>query len=169
ELGGMRHFAADVEDLNRWPRHPETVLILENLETGYAFTDDWPGTVVLHGNGANVGSYARIDWVRTADVFYWGDIDVPGISFVHDLRTRGIEATSVLMDTATLTAFRHLAVTSHATRSDEPELLTTAERELYQYLADYMADNETGLLLEQERIPWPWAHQTLADIVRHAR
>lgn len=164
-LGGMRAFAAAVEDLNNWPKRPSTVLILENQETGYAFTEDLPGVVVLHGMGANIASYARIDWVRGADVLYWGDIDGPGLRFVADLRAHAIPARTVLMDLPTLQRFRHLAVDGATPYSDEPDPLTDAERELYRHLADYATENGTGLLLEQERIPWPHAEQTLAEAI----
>ena len=110
QLAGMRHLAASVEDLNRWEHRPDTVVILENKETGYAITDDHPGTVVLHGQGFSVACYARIGWVRTARiVIYWGDIDAPGLQFVNDLRGHGITVSTILMDTATLHRFRHLA------------------------------------------------------------
>ncbi len=56
-------------------------------ETGYAITDDHPGTVVLHGHGFSVVNYARITWARHAQsLIYWGDIDAPGLQFVNDLR-----------------------------------------------------------------------------------
>ena len=110
-VGGMRHFAASVEDLSAWTAQPRTVIILENKETGYAITADHPGTVAFHGHGFSVLNYARIPWVRTAaDVIYWGDIDGPGLEFVSDLRGHGIPARTILTDTATLDAYRHLAV-----------------------------------------------------------
>jgi hypothetical protein len=110
-VGGMRHFAASVEDLSAWTAQPRTVIILENKETGYAITADHPGTVAFHGHGFSVLNCARIPWVRTAaDVIYWGDIDGPGLEFVSDLRGHGIPARTILTDTATLDAYRHLAV-----------------------------------------------------------
>ncbi len=83
-LGGMRHFAASVDDLNAWTVQPRTVIILENKETGYAITDDHRGTVVLHGHGFSVVNYARITWARSAQVLiYWGDIDAAGAQAAH--------------------------------------------------------------------------------------
>lgn len=165
-VGGMRHFAATTDDLNGWPHHPSTVVILENKETGYAFTDDMPGVVVLHGNGSNVAPYARIDWVHSADVLYWGDMDGPGLRFVSDLRERGVAARSVLMDLPTLRAFGHLAVAGAAPGNGVPGSLTAGERELYAHLLDHTHSTGTGLVLEQERIPWPHAQQTIADAIK---
>jgi hypothetical protein len=162
QVGGMRHFAASVEDLNRWPRTPTTVLLLENKETGYAITEDILGTVVLHGAGGNVTQFARIRWVREArKVIYWGDLDLPGLAFLSDLRGAGVAATSVLTDLATLEKFGHLAVEGASTTRLEVPYLSTAERELYGYLEKYANEHSSGRLLEQERIEWDYAWQVL--------
>src|SRR5262249_47754922 len=111
QFGGMRHFAASIDDLNVWPRQPRTVVILENKETGYALTNDLADTVVLHGEGFSVLHYARVEWVRSAaTVLYWGDIDAAGLQFVNDLRGYGIAATTVMMNRETLDRFADLAV-----------------------------------------------------------
>ncbi|MGA6205455.1 Wadjet anti-phage system protein JetD domain-containing protein [Nocardia testacea] len=164
QLAGMRHLAAGVEDLSRWPRTPDTVVILENKETGYAITDDHPGTVVLHGAGFGVAHYARIKWVRAArKVIYWGDIDLPGLAFLSDLRGNGVAANSVHMDLETLKLFRHLTVEgAPANRINVPHL-TEPERRLYDHLLDYSTTHDTGLLLEQERITWDHAYPVLVD------
>lgn len=90
--GARMEIAASVEDLNAWSAQPHTVAILENKETGYAITDDHPCTTVLHGHGFSVVNYARITWARHAQsLIYWGDIDAPGLQFVNDLRSLGLE------------------------------------------------------------------------------
>ncbi|HZO64731.1 MAG TPA: Wadjet anti-phage system protein JetD domain-containing protein [Kribbellaceae bacterium] len=165
-LAGMRHFAASVDDLNGWPHHPRTVLILENKETGYALTDDHDGVVVLHGGGLNVASYARITWVRQADkVVYWGDIDAVGLQFVSDLRGHGVTITSVMTDVATLDRFHRFAVEGAGPQRNEVPNLTEPERLLYQRLVDHASSTGTGLLLEQERIPWSHAYPTLVTAI----
>lgn len=159
QVGGMRHFAASVEDLNGWQTHPTAVAILENKETGYAVTEDLPGAVILHGHGRYIEQYARITWVRTAkQVVYWGDLDVPGLQFISDLRAHGIPATTILTDQATLERYRSLAVPGPAPRATAiPPHLTAPELQLYQLLIEHARADGTGLLLEQERIPWSTA------------
>ncbi|MGW2659976.1 Wadjet anti-phage system protein JetD domain-containing protein [Nocardia tengchongensis] len=167
QLAGMRHLAAPVEDLDRWPRRPATVVILENKETAFAVTADHSGTVILHGHGFFVDQYARIIWVRNADrVIYWGDLDTAGLQFVSDLRAVGVAATTILTDTETLDRFRHLAVEGTVPqRKSIPQHLTEAERELYHVLVEHAARTGTGLLLEQERIPWEFAHPRLLNAI----
>jgi hypothetical protein len=165
-VGGLRHFAASVEDLNALGLRPRTVVILENKETGYAITGDLAGTVVCHGAGFSIVNYARVTWIRNApQVIYWGDIDAPGLQFVSDLRGLGIAARTVLMDRATLERYRHLAVTGAGPARHELPNLEPPEQQLYAHLVQHAADHGTGLLLEQERIPWAHAYQQLTHTI----
>jgi hypothetical protein len=162
QIGGMRHLAASIDDLNGWTELPDVVVIIENKETAYALTTDHPGVVVLHGEGFDVASYARITWVPTAaKVVYWGDIDLPGLHFLDDLRAYGVRVQSVLMDLATLARFRHLAVEGAAPLRKNIHHLEGPERDLYQHLVDHARATGRGLLLEQERILWTHAETVL--------
>jgi len=166
-VGGMRHFAASVDDLNALGLQPRTVVILENKETGYAITSDLAGTVVCHGAGFSIVNYARVTWIRNApQVIYWGDIDAPGLQFVSDLRGLGIAAHTILMNLATLERYRHLAVTGAGPARHELPNLKPPEQQLYAHLVQHAADHGTGLLLEQERIPWIHAYQELTDAIK---
>lgn len=166
-LGGMRHFAAGIDDLNLWSRRPHTVVILENKETGYALTDDLADVVVLHGEGFSVLHYARIDWVRTAaEILYWGDIDAAGLQFVNDLRRYGIDATTMLMNCETLDRFIDLVVEGAGPQRRTLPHLHADEQKLYRYLVEYADSNPSGLLLEQERIPWNYAYPVLLQQLR---
>jgi hypothetical protein len=165
-IGGMRHFAASVHDLAASGLRPQTVVILENKETGYAITDDLPGTVVCHGAGFSIVNYARITWIRNApQVIYWGDIDAPGLQFVSDLRGLGVAAHTVLMDLATLERYRHLVVKGAGPARHELRNLTPTEQQLYAYLVQHSTRHGTGILLEQERIPWAHAYQQLTKAI----
>ena len=53
-----------------------------------------------------------------------------------------------------------ICATAHPQRTTVPHL-TRGEQELYTCLADYAAVHDTGLLLEQERVPWPTAYPVL--------
>ncbi len=163
-LGGMRHFAASVDDLNAWSAQPHTVIILENKETGYALTDDHQGTVVLHGHGFSIVNYARITWVRNTRVLiYWGDIDAAGLQFVSDLRSLGLTVQTVLTDIPTLEKYWHLATEGAPPQRTGLPHLTPREQKLYAHLAEHAATHGTWLLLEQERIPWSHAYPVLTE------
>lgn len=162
QIGGMRHLAASIEDLNAWPNQPDVVVIIENKETAYALTTDHPGMIVLHSEGFDVATYARLNSVRTATkVIYWGDIDLAGLHFLDDLRAYGVQVKSILMDLPTLNTYRHLAVEGATPYRKNIGHLTKPERELYDHLAAHANTTGCGLLLEQERIPWIHANDIL--------
>lgn len=166
QTAGLRNFAASVEDLNATGLRPRTVVILENKETGYALTSDVTGTVVCHGAGFSIVNYARVNWIRDApQVVYWGDIDAPGLQFVNDLRDLGVYARTVLMDLTTLDRHLHLAVTGALPVRRQLPHLEPHEQQLYARLVKHAADHGTGLLLEQERIPWTYAYQQLTHAI----
>jgi len=165
QFAGMRTFAATIDDLNRWREQPSQVLILNNRETAFAITNNHKRTAVLYGHDFHAGPYARINWVWTAErIVYWGDIDTASLQFVSDLRALGIPVRTVLTDTGTLHRYRRLAVEGELPRRNTaPPHITDAERELYERLAAYSAEHGTGLLLEQERLPWQEVYPTLTS------
>ncbi|WP_067510024.1 Wadjet anti-phage system protein JetD domain-containing protein [Actinoplanes sp. TFC3] len=162
QFAGMRHFAAGIDDLNLWPNRPRIVVLLENKETGYALIDDLPDTVVLHGEGFSVLHYARIDWVRAATrVLYWGDIDAAGLQFVSDLRGYGISVRTVMMNRETLDMFADLSGDGAGPQRRTLPNLEDEEQDLYSLLVEYADTHSSGILLEQERIPWTHAYPLL--------
>ena len=123
--------------------------------------------MVLHGEGFSVLHYARIDWVRTAaEILYWGDIDAAGLQFVNDLRRYGIDATTMLMNCETLDRFIDLVVEGAGPQRRTLPHLHADEQKLYRYLVEYADSNPSGLLLEQERIPWNYAYPVLLQQLR---
>jgi hypothetical protein len=69
------------------------------------------------------------------------------------------------MDRATLERYRHLAVTGAGPARHVLPNLKSPEQQLYAHLVQHAADHGTGLLLEQERIPWAHAYQQLTDTI----
>jgi hypothetical protein len=69
------------------------------------------------------------------------------------------------MDRATLERYRHLALTGAGPARHELLNLKPPEQQLYAHLVPHAADRGTGLLLEQERVPWVHAYQQLTDTI----
>jgi hypothetical protein len=118
------------------------------------------GVVAAYGQGNAVVSLARIQWLRDARIFYWGDLDSHGFRILHQARAAGLSAHSVLMDTATLHEHRDLWVTEPKPFTGTAALLTEAE-------ANALAELRTlaHIRLEQERIPWTYALTALREAV----
>lgn len=107
---------------------------------------------------------AAIPWVRTARIIYWGDIDTYGLEILAQLRSVLPQTESVMMNRQTLEAFRGLAVAENRQASGaHVEHLRENEREVFDALK--MGDL-ARLRLEQERIPWPVARETLLAVAQ---
>jgi len=137
---------------------PENVFVFENLESVLAMPD-LPGAVVIHGAGYGVDDRLRnIPWALTSPLSYWGDLDSHGFAILNQLRSVCPDARSVLMDEATLLAFRDLWVPEPGPATGVFGLLTDAEQSALDRLRA-----EGNVRMEQERITWQFA---LAELRR---
>ena len=160
---GLSDLSLPLDEWAQLPLQPEIVFISENLQTGLAF-EAHPKSVVFFGLGAGVTQLAAIPWVRTARIIYWGDIDTYGLEILAQLRSVLPQTESVMMNRQTLEAFRGLAVAENRQASGaHVEHLRENEREVFDALK--MGDL-ARLRLEQERIPWPVARETLLAVAR---
>ena len=137
-----------LSQLAQWQVPCDKVFITENKINGLSFPhqDD---SIVIFGLGYGVDSLAKLSWLNTKELFYWGDIDTHGFSILSRLRGYFPKAKALMMDESTLKQLSHLCV-------EEPEKsrcthvlknLSVAEEALYQYL-------QLGhQRLEQERVP----------------
>lgn len=146
EADGVRQFSVDLEGLRRLSIQPQRVLIVENLVSALTLPD-LPGTVAIHGMGFAAPTLASVAWVAAAEQRYWGDLDTYGFQILGRVRAALPEVRSVLMDLATLTAHRGLAVAEPAPFRGGIGYLTAEE---HRALAMLRAG---GLRLEQERLP----------------
>lgn len=158
--GGLMDTSAPLEQLAALRIVPRTVFIMENLETVLALPliSD---AVAVHGSGYAVDRMERLPWVRDTEVIYWGDLDSHGFAILNRLRSRGISAQSVLMDTATLDAHADLCVVEPTPRAGGLNYLTANELKTAGLLAE-----RGNVRLEQERVDWSYALAAL-ERARH--
>lgn len=149
--GGLRDIEAPLTDVNGLDLQPQSVLVVENLETGLALPN-LPGRVAFMKLGLAVGLLAEVAWLRDVPITYWGDIDTHGFAILNIARQTFPQVHSALMDEGTLTEFRHLAVREPKQAPNGAfEALTGPERNV---LAGLYEDRwGPQLRLEQERLP----------------
>lgn len=150
-LGGLRALRAAVDEVSNLALFPTAVVIVENKESALAI-EDIPGTVLIHSLGNNLGVLRNIAWLRPARVIYWGDLDRHGFTLLSRARALIPRLESVLMNPATIIAFRDRAVLEDMIRHDPPEpTLTACELAALTHLES----STVGLYLriEQERLP----------------
>lgn len=133
--------------LGGWQAEGVPVLIVEN-KVNLLTTPRGRYAIALGGLGNGLALLRYVPWLATADVTYWGDLDVEGLAILSALRAMFPRACSVFMDEAAVAAWRHLAVpgTGRA-RADMPPHLTQGEQGAFLLCAEH------NLRIEQERIP----------------
>jgi len=160
-IGGLCDLEAPVQELAGLPIQPCKILVLENLETGLALPDI-PGTVAVLKLGNAVPLLANVGWVTGTRCVYWGDIDTRGFAILDLAHATLPRVKSVLMDESTLLAYRNLCTLEPSQYgANDLTRLTESERRVYLGLKSQIWG--TNLRLEQERIPWQHALQSVAD------
>ncbi len=150
---------ADAAEL--FPDTPPRVLIVENKQTFLALptlADACPPTIALLGSGTAAHQLNALRWLNHADIAYWGDLDAAGFAILNAVRAHFPHTTSLLMDTATVTTFQHLAVPDPGDGSATLTHLTTEEQRAYRLLF-----TEGRLRIEQERIPFVHANAMIHE------
>ena len=161
-IGGLSDIAAPWEELAALDLPASRVFIIENLQTGLAFSD-MPGAIVFMRLGYNVDVLARLPWIARAKPIYWGDLDTHGFAILNRARTYLPTLQSVLMDEETLLSHRTLWVEEKEQHSAEvlPQL-TEVEQAVYRRLKQQRWGK--NVRLEQERIAWNRAISVLMDL-----
>lgn len=162
-LSGLSDISLPWEELATLQLPLQSVLIVENLQTGLAFTD-LPGTLVLMRLGYAVDVLAKLPWLNTVPCFYWGDLDTHGFAILNRARSYLPQLQSVLMDEETLLNYRLLwneEPQQHAAES--LPLLTASEQHVYQHLKQHTWG--PAIRLEQERIAWDDAMKEIEPLI----
>ncbi len=146
---GLCDVSSPVGELAQFPLRPDRVFVFENLATLLAMPPV-RGAVVVDGGGHRVDLVAKLPWAHT--VTYWGDLDSHGFAILNRLRSRGVAATSALMDIETLLAHRDLWGVDGNPDTGRPSFLEPDEQAVLRRLGA-----EGNVRLEQERIPWSFA------------
>lgn len=160
-VGGLCDIEAPAGEIASFPIAPETVVIVENLETGLALPE-LPGAVAVLRLGNAVSVLGLLPWLHDAKVVYWGDIDTHGFAILDRARRAVPQLQSVLMDEATLLSHRPLwGQESMQCPNVQLGALTAQERSVY----DNLRANTWGqrVRLEQERLGWAKAVEALAQ------
>lgn len=165
QLGGLEDVEVPLSQLAELGLRPKAVVIVENQESGVALPD-MAGVVAFMRMGNSVSSLAAVPWLRGLPAVYWGDIDTHGLAILSRARRVFPGLHSVLMDEATLLAHKSLW-SQEPVQHAEAELadLSQAERTVFDGLKAGLWGPKVRL--EQERLPWTAAVQTLQRAIEH--
>ena len=122
------------------------VIIVENRDV-FMCLPDIPCTLAVFGSGKAASLIPDCDWINSTQIVYWGDCDEAGYGILSNLRCRFPQVRSLLMDQATWSRWKHLAIPGKRDSTATPSYLTAAETAaLHEILVG-------PWMLEQERIP----------------
>jgi len=109
-------------------------------------------TIAIFGSGYSVFLLKNVEWFKTLELLYWGDVDVQGFEILSQFRASFPLTKSILMDQQTFDAFFEddLGTPSEISISLN---LTTVEKKLYDLL------KENNWRLEQEKIPFGYVNK----------
>lgn len=152
-------FALPAPAFRALPLAGANVVVTENLRNFLALPPISKGVAVFGGGNA-VPLLAGAVWLQESRILYWGDVDRHGFAILGQMRTIFPHTKSLLMEPATLTAWRMLA----ATDPTPPLVLelsrfSASERETLEKIT------ERNLRLEQERIPFAAVVAALQEAV----
>jgi hypothetical protein len=161
-IAGLNDVSVPAEQFAGLSLNAETVFITENEINGLAFPD-LPGAIVIFGLGYGLDRLARISWLESKQIIYWGDIDTHGFAILNRLRHHLPQAKSLLMDRDTLEQHRALWGQEPKQRRFLGQLdrLRPEEQALYEDLRDDLLGERVRL--EQERIDFGWLRQSLSS------
>jgi hypothetical protein len=135
--------------------HNQDCIIVEN-KLVFLTLPELPNALAIFGGGFGVDRLARLPWLHTCRLWYWGDLDAQGFQILSRLRSAFPQARSLLMDETTLSAFDGFAVPGTPCPPMELPGLTADEQALFAHLAG------ANLRLEQERIDYAY----VCDVLR---
>ncbi len=135
-----------ISALAAMPIRSPKIIIVENLVNLLTLPfGHWQ--LGLGALGRAASELRQVNWLHSATITYWGDLDVEGFEILSSLRAAFPHVQSWLMDEAALNQYRTLAATGTGRKPVPPPFLTLAERAAFDRCV------EENLRIEQERIP----------------
>jgi hypothetical protein len=148
-LPGFRDVSLPVSEFRAAHFPARRVFILENKMNFLAFPEV-PEAAAIWGGGFQVGNLKNTDWLASAEIFYWGDLDAHGFQILDQLRGYYPHTQSLLMDRETLHRFQVDWGTGAPMVMNRLPRLTEEEHSVFEFLKN------NNLRLEQEKIPQDW-------------
>ena len=157
-LPGFDEIGIAETDINTLSLSCKRVFIIENDIAALTFPK-LPHSIILFGKGYNVASLKDIEWLKSVEIYYWGDMDVHGFEIMSQVRSYFSHVQSFLMDQETFENFKPDFETGKRNKTPTPVYLTHEEAKLYHII------REGNLRLEQEKISQTWVQSRVHSLL----
>ncbi|MCD6432470.1 MAG: hypothetical protein J7L21_00370, partial [Sulfurimonas sp.] len=153
-IAGLSDISLNIDEFRHLNPVCRYIYIVENKITTLSFPP-LKNSMVIFGNGYGVEVLRDVEWLKTKDIFYWGDIDSDGFAILSQVRGYFKDTVSILMDKQTKDSFKHFGVEVKSSICKELKNLTDKEKNMF--------DNIGNFRLEQERIGFEYVKNSLAN------
>lgn len=142
-----------VSEFNNFHSHCNNIFVAENLMNFLTLPHLAKTIAIWSGGGFNVSHLQNIDWLKTKQFYYWGDIDAHGFQILNQFRTYFPDTVAVMMDEETLLSFT--SASGQQATNQNLQRLTESELKLYNHL------RQNNIRLEQEKITQTFAEEKI--------
>ncbi len=132
-VGGLRYFAAPVEDLAQLEINPRTVMFVEDISTALSLPD-MPSKVAIITPSHSLGELCRVKWIANSqECLYFGSIDLRSFAILNNIRVYLPNSESCLMDQQTMAQNQDLWTHDDISAQDLPMPMALNQREMSMY------------------------------------
>ncbi|MBO5566100.1 MAG: hypothetical protein J5934_02610 [Succinivibrio sp.] len=131
--GGLRYFAAPVEDLAKLDIYAKTVMFIEDVSTALSLPD-MPGKVAIITPSHSLGELCRVKWIANShQCLYFGSIDLRSFAILNNIRVYLPNTESCFMDQQTMAQNQDLWSHDDISAQDLPMPMALNQREMSMY------------------------------------
>lgn len=157
----FRDITIPLEEFQSWENTIEKVFFTEN-EINFLSFPNLKNSIVIFGKGYGIYLLFDVQWLKSREVYYWGDIDTHGFNILSIARGFLPNIKSFLMTEEILMSHRSLWVNEDKPFLSEIKNLTPKEQDLVSKLQNgYFAPK---VRLEQERIRFKYLKEWMKQI-----
>ncbi len=158
--GGLVDLSVPVSEIAQQPWQVKRVLIVENKANllradVYLTLPAMEGALAIFGSGRAAALLAGIEWLRRAEILYWGDIDAEGFEILDNLMNFFPHTHAFCMDYDTLQAFRAELTKGSGAAAKALTNLSPEHLQLYREVCN------RNWRLEQEQVTLEWVKERL--------
>jgi hypothetical protein len=144
-FSGLDDISVRLSDFSRIELPIKRVLVVENL-MNLLTLPKMKNTLSIFGKGFKVLSLKNVEWLKSCQIWYWGDLDAQGFEILSGFRGHYPQTKSLMMDKATFDKFYEDDLETKSKVASLPNL-NEAEYQMHQMLFI------NKWRLEQEKIP----------------
>ena len=148
-FSGLEDISIRLSDFSKIELPIKKVLIVENL-MNLLTIPEMKSTLSIFGKGFKVLSLKNIEWLKSCQIWYWGDLDAQGFEILSGFRGHYPQTKSLMMDKATFDKYYEDDLETKSKVASLPNL-TEDEYQMHQMLF------KNKWRLEQEKIPIDYA------------